>query len=115
MEERQSHEHGMTHRTIHNRSLITHFYLQERGSHSCVLMDNGEVMVVGGHGNIGHLESTEFYDPNTDTWRYGPDLPFADGVSKAGLARGSNGNIFLLGGEGILVVRAVAIFLFLHC
>ena len=42
------------------------------------MLDSGEVMVVGGHGNIGHLESTEFYDPNTDSWRYGPDLPFAD-------------------------------------
>ena len=39
---------------------------------SCTLMDDSKVLVVGGY----YETTTEIYDPATNEWTYGPELPF---------------------------------------
>ena len=51
----------------------------------------------------GAIGSTEIYNPMTDTWSESTDLPTP--ISDGGLATGTNGNLFLLGGENRLTVR----------
>ncbi len=44
---------------------------------SLPLLTNGDVLAVSGLDNTGVItETTEFYDPNTKTWRWGPDQGF---------------------------------------
>ena len=57
----------------------------QRRSHSCILIQDDQrkkkVLVVGGthknndHDSMGDLKSSEIYDPETEKWSYGIDLP----------------------------------------
>ncbi|HLI51606.1 MAG TPA: kelch repeat-containing protein, partial [Thermomicrobiaceae bacterium] len=67
-----------------------------REDQAAVLLPSGEVLVVGGvgpeqseNGNLA-LASTEIYDPTTNSWSNGPDMPAAIGYPSAvPLAEGS--------------------------
>jgi hypothetical protein len=55
-----------------------------RCSHTATLLSNGKVLVVGGISNSGGqldnaklLQTTELFDPKTNTWERGPDMAFA--------------------------------------
>ena len=39
-----------------------------REGHMAILLPNGKVLVAGGDGNGGFLNSAELYDPTSGTW-----------------------------------------------
>ncbi|MDF3820345.1 kelch repeat-containing protein [Leptospira sp. 96542] len=50
--------------------------MARRSFHCSVLLDDGKVMLIGGTtGNYAPLDTTEFYDPVTDSFEWGPSLP----------------------------------------
>merc|ERR1712150_364760 len=53
--------------------------ITKRQSHSCALMSNGQqskIVVAGGFNGNGRLSSVEIFDPTTNKWISGPDLPY---------------------------------------
>ena len=76
-------------------------------------MDSGEILIIGGQVTGGAIASTEVYNLETDSWYESTDLPTP--ISGAGLARGTNGNLFLIGGENRLTVLEFAFFLVRQC
>jgi N-acetylneuraminic acid mutarotase len=64
---------------------------------------NGNILVTGGNSlgaNVGKnwLSTVEEYAPTTDTWTTRPSLPVAE--LSAARAHGSDGRIYIIGGEG---------------
>jgi N-acetylneuraminic acid mutarotase len=54
---------------------IGHERLPEpRGASAAAVVD-GKIIVVGGVGLNGHIDSIAIYDPASDTWKHGPPIP----------------------------------------
>ena len=74
---------------------------QDRASHTATLLRNGEVMVAGGFnlctpGISCALQSTERYNPASNTWTRAANLPVERGWHTANLL--ANGKVMLAGG-----------------
>lgn len=67
-----------------------------RGYATATLLPNGEVLVAGGVGSDGMLDSTELYDPVTNTFAAGPTMNVARGFATATLL--PNGKVLIAGG-----------------
>ena len=61
---------------------------------------NGKIYVIGGffrgNGPFMYLSTVEIYDPETDRWTQGQDMPFGRWAHKAEVV---NGNIYIFGGN----------------
>ncbi|MGA2009606.1 MAG: kelch repeat-containing protein [Solirubrobacteraceae bacterium] len=61
------------------------------------LLASGKVIVAGGFGSSGVLDSSEIFDPSSDTWSAGPAMITPrDSAASATLA---NGDLFIAGGD----------------
>lgn len=67
-----------------------------RVDHTATLLPDGTVLVAGGTGAAGLLQSAELYDPRTHTWSALPDLPFPIARHRAVALR--DGRVLLIGG-----------------
>ncbi|WP_413575488.1 Kelch repeat-containing protein [Bdellovibrio sp. HCB290] len=70
-----------------------------RVGHSSHLLPNGKVIIIGGAAHpttSAPTEKTEIFDPATNQWTYGPDMPTA--VSEFSSATLSDNTILILGG-----------------
>lgn len=50
---------------------------EARIEHSCAVLEGKKVIVSGGFNGDNYLSSSEIYDPATNTWTEGPELPSA--------------------------------------
>jgi N-acetylneuraminic acid mutarotase len=64
------------------------------GNHHAAEVFNGKLYLLGGLGS-GSEGRVQIYDPTTDTWTIGSDMPFAAGSSSSALI---GGEIFVAGG-----------------
>lgn len=71
----------------------------DRGDHNAALLSDGNVLVFGGNSthNGGIQNTSEIYNPITDTWSMGPNFPM--NVSLATTITLPNGDIFVTGGR----------------
>jgi N-acetylneuraminic acid mutarotase len=67
-----------------------------RAQHGAVAV-NGKIYVFGGYNSTGILSSLEIYDPNTNTWSTGANMP--SGRRGMFFTLGSNGLIYAIGGR----------------
>ncbi len=65
-------------------------------SHTATILPNGLVLVTGGINNTGILQTTEIYNPTTNTWAAGPNLSTPRFGHTATLL--NNGNVLICGG-----------------
>lgn len=68
-----------------------------RAHPSVVLLDDGQVLVAGGAGEVGVLAGAESYDPNVDAWN--PAEPMKDARKGHTATRLGGGKILVVGGE----------------
>lgn len=68
-----------------------------RERHTATLLANGQVLVVGGQGNGGDLDSAELYDPTTGNWTLTGSLNMAREWHTATLL--PNGRVLVVGGS----------------
>lgn len=88
-----------------------------RALHTATLMSDGRVFVAGGGGAfdpadplsaLNNIEATtEVYDPNTNTWTLGPNLPMSRVAHRA--TRLNDGRILITGGVEVAFVFGVPI------
>src|SRR6188472_1058615 len=71
---------------------------EARDDHAATLLSNGNVLVAGGFGGIGQLESAELYDPATEIWTFTGGLNTARGRCPATLL--ADGRVLVAGGNG---------------
>lgn len=72
-----------------------------RAYHTATLLDDDRIIVTGGvSANGEYLDSTEIYDPVTETWSAGPDLPEA--VCYHTATKLSTGDVLITGGFRIV-------------
>ncbi|MEM7535169.1 MAG: kelch repeat-containing protein [Chloroflexota bacterium] len=69
-----------------------------RQGHTATLLDDGQVLVVGGLGNGARLQSVERYDPDADKWHTVASLQIARSDHTATLL--SDGRVLVIGGVG---------------
>lgn len=63
-----------------------------------VLLNDGRVFVVGGtNGIYAPMDTTEFFNPSTETFSVGPNLPIAVGALKC--LKLSDGNVLIYGAQ----------------
>jgi MYXO-CTERM domain-containing protein len=78
------------------------FMTTARVDHGAALLPDGRVLLIGGTQLSGELKaptsSTEYFDPTTETFAAGPDLPAA--VSKVVAVTLASGAVLVLGGTG---------------
>src|SRR5689334_6062743 len=68
---------------------------EPRGASAAAVVD-GKIVVVGGTGTNGHVESIAIYDPASDTWRHGAPIPtLRDHL----IAQSVNGVLYAIGGR----------------
>lgn len=71
--------------------------------HLAVVAVDDEIWAIGGRDHDeAVLRDVDVYDPETDTWRDGPDLPFPVSAAAAGVI---DGTIHIVGGEDPAVLR----------
>jgi hypothetical protein len=73
-----------------------------RVSHSAVLLDDGRVWIVGTYGGCQETNKTEFYNPSSGTFTWGPDLPVGMGASHVEwvpIVKMPDGNVLIFSGE----------------
>ncbi len=91
---------------------------QARTQHSATLMADDRVFVVGGSelfnpctavaSLAGAKKTVEVYDPATDMWTSGPDVPnVPDGIGGHGASLLANGQILITGGVEVLLLGGV--------
>lgn len=68
------------------------------GGHSLTLLQNGKVLLAGGHNLDGYPSAAAIYDPNTDTWTSTPAMSENRGFHTAALL--SDGRVIIVGGSG---------------
>lgn len=70
--------------------------------HSAGLQPDGTVLVAGGHTGSERLETTEVYNPVTDTWTDGPAIPKLVPAVRSGHTATmlKDGKILVVGGDG---------------
>ncbi|MEK2687856.1 Kelch repeat-containing protein [Bdellovibrio sp. GT3] len=79
-----------------------------RAGHSSHLLPNGKVIIIGGAAHpttSAPTEKTEIFDPATDQWTYGPDMPTA--VSEFPSVTLSDNTILILGGLTTAAVTSI--------
>lgn len=67
-----------------------------RAAHTATLLPDGKVLVAGGFENGNNLQSTELFDPTTETFQASPKLSVARAGHTATLL--SNGKVLIAGG-----------------
>jgi len=67
-----------------------------RRVHTATMLPNGKILVAGGYGGSGFLNSAELYDPNTGTWSVTGSLSVARYLPTATLL--PNGKVLVAGG-----------------
>jgi ABC-type dipeptide/oligopeptide/nickel transport system permease component len=67
-----------------------------RAGHTATYLNNGLVLVVGGRGSAGYLQSAELYDWNTDTWTAAATMAVPRTSHTATLLR--DGRVLVVGG-----------------
>lgn len=85
--------------------------MQARTQHSATLLADGRVLVIGGSALfdlsqvlsslLQSVDSTEIYDPVSNTWSAGPDIPLSGsnfGVIGQATTRMNNGQVLVTGG-----------------
>jgi len=79
---------------------------EKRANHRAVVLNNGNVLVVGGGKWDGpYLKSIEIYDPNTDSWKYGAEMSKGRVAHTATLL--SDGKVLVVGGKGKMTVAEI--------
>ena len=48
---------------------------EKRQSHSCSMINEGELIVIGGYDGTNHLSSSSIFNLRKQTWKQGPSLP----------------------------------------
>jgi N-acetylneuraminic acid mutarotase len=79
-------------------SFRKNFLQDTRTSHTSTLLSSGNVLVIGGYGDRGHLSSVELYDAKTDSWIPQAKLGFARSGHTTTLL--ANGKLLVVGGVG---------------
>jgi hypothetical protein len=70
-----------------------------RGYHTMHELDNGMIVAIGGRDiDTNAISSVDLYDPETNTWTAGPDIPRAPRARHSS-AKSPQGNILLVGGQ----------------
>ncbi len=70
-----------------------------RATHTATLLQNGQVLVVGGFGSTGPLASAELFDPVTKTWTLLP-TGLTTGRTDHTATLLQNGQVLVVGGNG---------------
>ena len=68
-----------------------------RASPQVLALPGGDILVTGGQSSFGPTETTEVYDPETDSWRRGPSMNIARVGHTATLL--ADGTVLVTGGE----------------
>jgi N-acetylneuraminic acid mutarotase len=77
------------------------------GHHHAAEVINGKLYLFGGIGG-GSAGKVQIFDPTTDTWSLGADIPFATGSASTALI---NGKVYLAGGiVGTQTVNSAAVY-----
>jgi hypothetical protein len=74
-----------------------------RAQHQAVLLNNGEILAIGGENGTNVLKSCEIYDPSTDTWRDVDSMHEARHRFSAFVL--SDGRVFVAGGLNVLGIN----------
>src|ERR1700737_215588 len=77
-----------------------------RYDHTATLLADGRVLVTGGIRSTGFLDSTEIYDPGSNTWSPGPSLPSSRSGHAATLL--TDGRVLVVGGNDSIQPQATA-------
>ena len=48
---------------------------QKRAGHTCLMIDEEEIIVAGGYDGSNRLQSSEIFNKKTRKWRQGPNIP----------------------------------------
>ncbi|CAF4402441.1 unnamed protein product [Adineta steineri] len=67
--------------------------------HAASVLSNGKVLVTGGYGYGGFLNSAELYDPSTGIWTTTSNMTNAREYHTASVL--PNGKVLVTGGDGI--------------
>lgn len=78
--------------------------LSRRAGHSATLLQNGEVLVAGGH-NDAYVNSAQLYDPATGKWRRTGSFTTIQAYNSATLL--ANGKVLAVGPSGLNAERVV--------
>lgn len=73
----------------------------KRAGHTSTLLPDGRVLLTGGfsqQGSVGWQRSTDLYDPKTQTWTAGTNMPASRSGHTADLL--ANGKVLVAGGNG---------------
>jgi len=81
-------------------SVITSDNLVARQQHAAILLNSGQVLVVGGYtdGGSNAVSSSELYDPGTNTWTAAAQTAYT--WADCGIAILSSGEVMVYGGDG---------------
>jgi N-acetylneuraminic acid mutarotase len=82
--------------TTNKWTMIAPMHVGRAGARA-VTLNNGQVLVAGGLGNLGPLASCELYNPTTNTWTMTGNLTVATFDQQIVVL--NNGNVLVLGGD----------------
>ncbi|CAF1632917.1 unnamed protein product [Didymodactylos carnosus] len=77
-----------------------------RASHTASVLTNGKVLVTGGYDNAGNTNSSELYDPSTETWTNTGSINDARAYHTASVL--TNGKVLVTGGYDNVIYTASA-------
>ena len=74
--------------------------LQKRNHHSCAMINDHEIMAVGGWNGYNYVKSSEIFNLKQQRWRHGPDLPKGIGMAQFVKAKSETKYLgYLVGGQ----------------